>query len=418
MTLGPLRLRLASSPSQGHIRSERLVVLLLAAVNFANILDFMMVMPLGPDLALGLGLSANRVGLLGAAYTGAAAVAGLICATFLDRFDRRMALCLLMVGLGLGTLGGALAWDVPSLVASRLVAGAFGGPATAASYALVADLIPVERRGRAMAVVMGAFAAASVLGVPLGLGLAGMFTWRAPFAAVGALAILLGVVSFLLLPPMRGHVEAAGRATVEPLRLTPVAWMAFAAVGLNQFATFSLLPNLASWLLFNVGWPREHLDLLYMVGGLSAFAMMHLAGRATDALGSPVVSAFGASLAGGVMCAAFVPSQTLIHPVFFFVLLMSANACRSVSGQALLSQVPAAAERARFNALLSAVQHVSAAAGASFSSMVLAEDAHHRLIGLDVLAGISLCLFLAVPVLFATVARRLAQRPSARELAA
>src|SRR5438094_10526029 len=77
---------------------ERAVVLLVAAVQFVNILDFVMVMPMGPDFARALGIPASNLGLIGGSYTAAAAVSGLLCSLFLDRFDRRPALGLAMIG--------------------------------------------------------------------------------------------------------------------------------------------------------------------------------------------------------------------------------------------------------------------------------------------------------------------------------
>ena len=77
----------------------------------------------------------------------------------------------------------------------RVAAGLFGGLSMALSTATVADYIPPERRGAAMGKVAGAFAAASVLGVPFGLELASHVSWRAPFLAtaffgVGVLALV------------------------------------------------------------------------------------------------------------------------------------------------------------------------------------------------------------------------------------
>src|SRR5687767_8538309 len=109
--------------------SERKIIALLAAVQFVNILDFMMVMPLGPDFAVALGIPTSRLGLVGGSYTAAAALAGAVGALFLDRFDRRRALAVAMLGLVIGTATGALARDLPSLVGARVLAGLFGGPA-------------------------------------------------------------------------------------------------------------------------------------------------------------------------------------------------------------------------------------------------------------------------------------------------
>src|SRR5687767_1261140 len=118
--------------------SERAVVFLVGAVQFVNILDFVMVMPLGPDFAAGVGMDNDEVGYVAAAYTAAAAVSGLLGATFLDRFDRRIALGVSMVGLVAGTAVGGLATGFWTLVLARAIAGAFGGPATSLSYAIVA----------------------------------------------------------------------------------------------------------------------------------------------------------------------------------------------------------------------------------------------------------------------------------------
>ena len=97
-----------------------------------------------------------------------------------------------MVGLVAGTLAGGLAHDLRQLTMARVIAGAFGGPATSIAYAIIADVIPTERRGKAMGAVMGAFSVAQVLGVPAALIVSEHFGWRMPF--YGA-AVLGGVVA-------------------------------------------------------------------------------------------------------------------------------------------------------------------------------------------------------------------------------
>ncbi len=172
--------------------SERQIVVCVGAAQFVNILDFMIVMPLGPDFATALGIPLSQLGWIGGAYTAAACVSGAAGAFFLDRFDRKKALAVALLGLFAGTLSGAFARGLASLMLARIVAGAFGGPATSLSYSIIADQIPAERRGKAMGAVMGAFAVASVLGVPAGLELARLGGWRLPFIAVAALGGVLG----------------------------------------------------------------------------------------------------------------------------------------------------------------------------------------------------------------------------------
>src|SRR5437762_462728 len=100
---------------------ERTVVLLVAAVQFVNILDFVIVMPMGPDFAAALGIPSSKLGMIGGSYTAAAAVSGLAGSFFLDRFDRRPALGVAMLGLVAGTGMGGMATGFGTLIAISAV---------------------------------------------------------------------------------------------------------------------------------------------------------------------------------------------------------------------------------------------------------------------------------------------------------
>ena len=68
---------------------ERILLLTLAGIQFAHILDFMVMMPLGPILVRELGIDTQQFGLLVSAYTFTGAATGLLGATFVDRFERK-----------------------------------------------------------------------------------------------------------------------------------------------------------------------------------------------------------------------------------------------------------------------------------------------------------------------------------------
>src|SRR2546430_1917228 len=127
------------APPPQLTRQEWAIVLLIAAVQFVNILDFVIVMPMGPDFAKALDIPESHLGYVGGAYTAAACVSGLLGSLFLDNFDRRKALAVAMFGLVIGTASGALATDLPTLLAARVVAGAFGGPATSIAFSIISD---------------------------------------------------------------------------------------------------------------------------------------------------------------------------------------------------------------------------------------------------------------------------------------
>ncbi|MEO0814689.1 MAG: MFS transporter, partial [Myxococcota bacterium] len=261
-------------------RRERFIVFVIAAVQFINILDFIMVTPLAGDFATSLGIRTDRIGLIAGSYTIAAGISGLIGSAFWDRFERKRALAFCLVGLGAGTMACAWAVDLWTLVAGRVFAGVFGGPATALAIAIVADTVPNERRGRAMGIVMGAFSMASILGVPAGLELAEWGSWRTPFLVVGGAAFVVVAAALFALPSMRDHIgietEDERRHPLRFLRKSEV-WYAYGMVGAAQTAGFMVFPNITAYVLFNLGYPRSELEVLYFVGGILSLIGMQLA---------------------------------------------------------------------------------------------------------------------------------------------
>jgi len=401
-------------PQQGPgPTSERAIVFCVGAVQFVNILDFIIVMPLGPDFARALGIPLSHLGYVGGSYTAAAFVSGLAGAFFLDRFDRKKALGVALAGLVLGTLSGAFARGLGTLMLARVVAGAFGGPATSLSYSIIADVIPVERRGKAMGAVMGAFAAASVLGVPAGLELAQRGSWKLPFIAVALLGAVLGGVAQLVLPPMVGHLTRVrppglGKDLVGLLR-GDIA-LALVTTFVAMASSFLLVPNISAYLLGNVGYPRSRLGLLYLGGGAVSFFAMRVVGWLVDRSGSARVGTLGALLSTFVIYVGFVRFPPDLPVMAIFVLFMIAMSFRNVAYNTLMSRVPSPDERARFSSMQSAVQHLAASIAAFTSAQMLRELPDGTLEGIPLVSGMSIALAVALVPLLWIVERRVRAR--------
>ena len=415
----PTAAETAGSPSltntaQGRRLSEKSLIFVVGAVQFANILDFMMVMPLGPDYSRALGIPASQIGLIGAVYTGAAAVAGLAGMWWLERFDRRTALTVSMVGLGVGTLLGAFATGLNSLILARALAGFWGGPATSLSMSIIADVVPAERRGKAMGAVMGAFAAASVLGVPAGLELSRRGGWQMPFQAVAVLVFALAAAAWWALPKLRGHLDQ-GAVKVDPMSLLrrTKPQMALLATALLMASSFILVPNIAAYVQSNLGFPRDDLGGLYLLGGVISFFATRVAGRLADRFGISLISAIGALMVVAVTAVGFLGEQAYISVPLLFATLFLAMGMRNVPYNTLMTLVPGPQERATFMSLQSAAQHLAAAAGAYSSSRILEELPNHRLLGMNKVAALSIGLtVLALPVLW-WLSRNVARRQPA-----
>lgn len=393
--------------------TEQRVVRLVAAVQFVNVLDFVMVMPMGPDFAAALDIPMHSLGLVGGSYTAAAGISGLVGSLFLDRFDRRKALAVCMAGLVLGTACGALATGLYSLLAARVLAGVFGGPATSVALSMVSDLVPVQRRGRAMGTVMSAFSVASVLGIPAGLTLARVLGWRAPFLAVAALGAVFTVAVVWALPPMKGHLLAAAShkpGSMADLLRNRLVLLSYVLTVLVMMGAFVLIPNISAFVQFNLGYPRERLDILYAAGGVVSFVAMRVVGRLVDRYGSWRTGLASSVLFLGVVYGGFVAVFPWLPVMAVFILFMVCNSFRNVSYNALTSRVPQPQERARFTSLQSAVQHLAGAAAAVLSSRLLTEDAAHKLHGMDNVAFVTMAITAAVPVAMYLLERGVKQR--------
>jgi predicted MFS family arabinose efflux permease len=398
--------------------TEKRLLWLLGAVQFINMMDFVMVLPLGPDFARALDIPTHLLGLIAGSYTAAAALVGLLAASRLDRFDRRAALLIALLGLVLGTVAGAAATGVVSMLLARVVAGSFGGPATALTMSILTDLVPPERRGHAMGKLMGAFSVASVVGIPAGLELARIGGWYLPFIVVAVLGALVTLAIALWLPPLRGHLAASGAPTTpqRPLRRflgDPLVALALCGNAVATSGTFALISNLSAFVQYNLGYPRARLGLMYMLGGSVTFFTMRLTGRAVDRWGAPRIVTGATGLLVGVITLAFLPEYSLLPVPAIFVGFMLANTTRMIGLGALTTRVPQPFERARFMSLQNAVQHLATSTGATLSAVVLHERADGALEGMATLALGATLLSLILPGLVGALAARVRRRDAA-----
>jgi predicted MFS family arabinose efflux permease len=343
---------------------------LLAAILFVNGIDYLMVLPLGPDFARGLRIPLDRLGLISASYMVAASVAGVVLSPILDRFERRVALGTAVAGLVCATVLAGFATGLRSMIVARAVAGACGGAAVSLIFAIVADVIPPERRGSAVGTVRGALSVASVLGIPIGLWLSQWVSWRAPFLAVGGLGLVVAIPAVAILPPLRDHLAVKTGETDAggALWRRPEAIACTIANALQVMGNFALIPFFTGYLLFNLGFARSRLSWLYVAGGVITFFALRLFGRLSDRIGELPVAAAGTLLfelmflVGYVVVPAWMPGAAL------YIGVNLAMAGVAVPTGSLTSRVPRPNERAKFMSIQTAVQFGSSATAALVAS--------------------------------------------------
>ena len=395
--------------------SERRVVFLVGAVQFINVLDFTMVMPLGPDFARALHIPMSDLGKVVAGYGWAAAIAGFLGSFFLDRFDRRKALAVAMLGLVCGTLAGGLARDLRTLTLARVIAGTFGGPATSLSYAIIADVIPPVRRGKAMGAVMGAFSVAQVLGVPAALLVSERFGWRVPFFGAAALGAAVALASAFMLPPLTEHRlrnASAPVATLGELLSRPTVLFSYTMTATLMAAGFLIIPTLPAYIQNNLGYPRDHYQWLLAVGGVASFIALRLFGRLTDRWGSFRAGTLGVIASLGVMWIFLVRPPSPAPVMLLYVGFLIALGARNVAYNALTTKVPRPHERARFLSLQSTVYHATSGAASWLSTSFLRQGPDGRLEGIPHLALAAMALTATLP-LFLWIVESRVKRESA-----
>jgi len=395
-------------------KSEFWVIFIISALQFINILDFMMVMPLGPDFSSDLHIPLNHLGSVAASYTLAAACSGLAGSFFLDRFDRKKSLLFFTAGLALATCLGGLAWNMTSLIAARVLAGLFGGPATSTSFSIIGDVIPLERRGKAMGIVMSSFSLASVFGVPVGLMLAQYGGWRMPFFSVGSLAFGILLLACFRLPAIH-HSGAPSTSTANSSQPKFNFWipeylLMFTTISISMFGGFILIPNISAYLQYNLHFPRAHLDQVYAVGGIMSFFAMRLAGKSVDRHGSFPVTLAGSFILLPVLYFGFVVVPQWLPILALFVFFMVGMSVRNVSISSLGTKVPLAHERARYMSLQSFCQHLASGLAAYVSTCLLSENPDRSLNGIKSIALVSAICVIVLPVLVLQVERRLKRR--------
>jgi predicted MFS family arabinose efflux permease len=365
-------------------RRERWLLLTLAGIQFTHILDFMIMMPLGPQFTSLFGISNAQFGLLVSAYTLSAGLSGLMAATYIDRFSRKQLLLTMYTLFGLATLACGLAPDYFWLMAARIAAGLFGGVLSALAQTIVADVIPFERRGRAMSVVMTSFSVSTVAGVPLGLFLAAHFNWHAPFFGIALLVGLLACGAWQTMPRLDAHLHHPERVNVwrgiGQVLAEPNHLKAFGVSGLMMFASFTVIPYITIYLQSNAGMQTDEVPWIYLCGGLTTLLTARYFGRLTDRVGKvKVFQRLAWAVAFPLMATTLSQGLPLWGLLLISTCLFAMMSGRMIPGMAMISSSVEPRLRGTFMTLNSAVQSASMGLAALVAGLIIGRDAQGHL---------------------------------------
>ncbi|HVK58602.1 MAG TPA: MFS transporter [Candidatus Kapabacteria bacterium] len=402
------------SSDSGSLREGPLLTV-LAVVQFTTMLDFLIMMPLGPQYMRLFGISPAQFGTIVSAYAISAGIAGLISGTFLDRLGRRQSLLVLYAGFGLATLACALAPGYLALTAARGLAGAFGGVSNAIILAIIGDVIPEERRGRAMGIVMSSFSLASVLGVPIGLYLANTISWHAPFFMLAFISVPVLAAAWIFVPHIKSkaiRLHENPVAHLVQIVTGPGHLRAFAFIGAVVLTGFMVIPYISPYMVRNVGLKETELPYIYLAGGLCTIFSMNIIGRLSDVVGKRRVFTVMAILAAcATLLLTHLPAVRTSLAITVTTLFMICMSGRFVPAMAIMTSAVPKRLRGGFMGVSSAVQHMASGLG-SFVGGLLLTESNGRLHHYGTIGYISACVTVVSLVLCYRLAPPAADSPA------
>lgn len=394
-------------------RQEKILLFILAAIQFNHIVDFMILMPLGPQLMRLFSITTTQFSWLVSSYTFCAGISGFVASFIMDQFDRKKLLIFFFVGFCVGTLACALAPTYELLLLSRAVTGMFGGVLNSVVLSIVSDVIPYEKRGTAMGVISTAFSLASIAGVPFALYLANLWGWHSSFLFLAGVSFLIFPMILLWIPKQSSHLgqNKIRKPVLDPLLhifKTPGQAWALLFGGFLVLGQFMIIPFLSPSLVANTGLQESELPFIYLVGGTLTFITGPLVGRLSDQIGKHQVFKYG--LVSSLFVTLWITHlsvQPMALTLFIIGLFFICVNARWVPALALISSVPSPEYRGSFMSFVGCVQQLMAALGAVIAGAIVSRDASGALVNYGWVGVVSVGVsFLALLLSFVVVRER------------
>jgi predicted MFS family arabinose efflux permease len=381
-----------------------LVIVILALTQFTVVLDFMVMSPLGDMLMKSMNLTTTQFGFAVSAYAFSAGISGFLTAGFADRFDRKKLLLFFYVGFISGTLCCGLATTYAMLIAARIVTGVFGGVMGSISMAIIADLFPLEQRGRVMSFLQMGFGASQVLGIPIGLYLANAWDWQAPFLMIVGLSSIVWFIALLKMQPVTTHLLVqTDRTAIKHLWHTIAKRhyrIGFLATAFLSLGGFMMMPWGSAFAINNLLVTTHQLPVLFMVAGIATLVIMPVIGKLSDR-----IDKFNLFAIASVWMIVVVVIYTHLTPVPFSivmlmnVVMMMGIMSRMVPSMALVSALPELKDRGAFMSINASLQQIAGGLAAGVGGMVVVQKTkfspleHYDTLGFVVVGITLMCIF-------------------------
>lgn len=353
--------------------SPGVVVFALWLLVFSSASQIMIISPILPRIGEELQISDAVLGTLVSAYALMVGIFAIISGPISDKIGRRQ---ILLWGTGVMTLALLLhsfVVDYWSFLAVRVFAGVAGGILSGAAVSYVGDYFPYNRRGWATGWIMSGSAFGQIIGIPLGIVLAGEYGFKTPFAVfavtmAGAFLLILAKVPQpdVALSKDRVTVGNAFRNYMAMLRRPEIAWASVAFfmmfLGVSLYVVY-----LPTWLERDLGAAPNAIAVLFLVGGIANVISGPQAGKLSDRIGRKgiiLASCVGLFVVMG-LTTVIVTEFWIAYPMFFMAMVLVAMRISPFS--ALLTALVDDGRRGSLMSLSVALGQVGFAVGAGLA---------------------------------------------------
>jgi predicted MFS family arabinose efflux permease len=367
-----------NKPAASFTGYQKFAIFVLALTMFTVVLDFMVMSPLGDILMKSLNLKPAHFGFAVSAYAFSAGIAGLLTAGFADRYDRKKLLLFFYTGFITGTILCGIANSYPLLLGARIITGLFGGVIGSISMAIVADLFDLQHRGRVMGYIQMGFGASQVLGIPIGLYLANIWGWHAPFLWVAVMAIIIALLIVIKMRPLTGHLSVQQDKSAFSHLLHTIAKkdyrIGFTATALMSIGGFMMMPFGSAFAINNLQVTQKQLPLLFMVAGISSLFVMPMIGKLSDKIDKfKIFTAASAWMIIMVLIYTNLSATPLYLVIIFNVLMMAGIMSRMIPSTALITGIPSIQDRGAFMSINSSLQQIAGGIAAACAGMIVVQ---------------------------------------------
>jgi predicted MFS family arabinose efflux permease len=260
-----------------------------------------------------------------------------------------------------------------------------------------------------MSWLMTAFSFASIVGVPLSLYLARFFEWHAPFYFIVFMGVIVLPAIIHYVPSVKSHINAKHEGvnimmTLKNVFSIPAQRAAMLFSGTLMLGHFLIIPFINPYMEFNNGFSKTQTPMIYLVGGLTTLLSAVVWGRLADHYGKLRIF----TIAGFLSVIPVLIVTNLPHWPFGLVLVPFAfwfamTNGRTISAQAMVSQVVPPQTRGSFMSFNSSMQQLFTGAASTFAGFIISSDQQNRILHYERLGFISVAIILLCLVL----ARRL-----------